>query len=164
MHGEIRFRPAIDDLELEPELVLNAVDEGRAVGGEAAGLGRDHAGAGDAARLDLLLADMQRLEGAPDGALAQAVAVPEALAETDDAGEGVDDPEADMRRLGDQETAIVGAEVEGRIGRAAAAAGPPERPIAAIWPDRPAGGWPTHSRARTRARARPSRRSEQPRP
>ena len=127
-HGEIRFRPAIDDLELEPELVLNAVDEGRAVGGEAAGFGRDHAGPGDAARLDLLLADMQRLEGAPDGALAQAVAVPEPLAETDDAGEGVDDPEADMRGLGDQETAIVCAEVESRIGRAAATAGAPERP------------------------------------
>ena len=70
-----------------------------------------------AAGLHLGPADPQRLDGALDRRLAQAVRGPEPLAEADDARERVDDPEAAEGRLGDQQAAIVGAEIERRVGR-----------------------------------------------
>ena len=60
---------------------------------------------------------LQRLDGALDGRLRQPAARGHALAEADDAREGVDDLEAAPRGPRDQQPAVVGAEIEGGIGR-----------------------------------------------
>ena len=101
----------------------------------------------DAAGLHLGLADPQGLEGPLDRGLAQAVRVAEPLAETDDAREGVDDPEAVRGRLGDQQAAIVGAEVEGRIGAAPARTAGRSRRIGARHRGRVIGVFPPLGRA-----------------
>ena len=85
--------------------------------GRAAGLGRDQPRTRDAAIAHLVAADFQRLDAARDGGVAQAARRGDAFAQPDDAGKGVDDAEAVMRRARDQEPAIVGAEIERGIGR-----------------------------------------------
>src|SRR6202012_5816719 len=69
----------------------------------------------------LVAADLQRLDRATDRSLADAARGGDALAEPDDAREGVDHAKTAAGRPGDQQAAIVGAEIERRIGRA----GPP---------------------------------------
>ena len=64
----------------------------------------------------------QRLDRALDRRLAQAAGGGDALAQPDDAGERVDDAEAVAGRARHQQPAIVGAEIERGIGRAAAIA------------------------------------------
>ena len=59
---------------------------------------------------------LQRLDRALDGGLRQAAARGDALAEADDAREGVDHLEAAPRRARDQQPAVVGAEIERGIG------------------------------------------------
>ena len=66
----------------------------------------------------------ERLDGALHGRLAEAAVGADALAEPDDAREGVDDAEAVVARRGDQQAAIVGAEIEGGIERIVGALAP----------------------------------------
>ena len=82
--GEIGLGPPVDDLEVEAEFRAHPIDEGGAVRGEAAGFRGDETRADDALRRHLVAADPQRLQGALDRPFAEAVAVPEPLAEADD--------------------------------------------------------------------------------
>ncbi len=116
--GEPRFGRGIDHLEFEPGFVGNTAAEFLAVLSRAAGLGRDQPRPRDAARLHLVAADQQRLDGARDRGVADSARRGDALAEPDDAGEGVDDAEAVRGRPRHQKAAIIGAEVERRIGGA----------------------------------------------
>ncbi len=82
----------------------------------AAGFGGDQPHAADFAVLQLAGADAQRIDGAVHRVVGQTAAGRQPLAEADDAREGIDDAElARTRRLGDQQAAIVGAEIERRI-------------------------------------------------
>ena len=88
-----------------------------AVGGRAAGLGGDQPRAGDAAVRHLVAADAERVDRARDRRVADAAGRRHPFAEPDDAGEGIDDAEAVAGRARHQQPAIVGAEVERRVGR-----------------------------------------------
>ena len=86
------------------------------VGGEPAGLGGDQAGARHPVPPDLGRAHLERVQRALDGGLRQPAARGDALAEADDAGEGVDHLEAAPRGPRHQQPAVVGAEIERGIG------------------------------------------------
>ncbi|CDX24681.1 hypothetical protein MPL3356_410016 [Mesorhizobium plurifarium] len=112
-NGQARLGLAVDDLELQPGLALDPVQELDTVGGRAAGLRRDQPGFPDLAVAQLLAADLQRLDRAVHGRLAEPAARRQPLAQPDDARESVDDPKlAVTARHRDQQPAIVGAEVE----------------------------------------------------
>src|SRR5581483_4741922 len=132
-----RLGLAVDDLEREPKLLRGAGAELGTIDGGTAGLGGDEAGAGDALVVHLVAADGKRLERARDRGVAQPAGGRDTLAEADDSREGVDDAEAVAARARDQEPAVVGAKVEGRIGGAAAVGTrgrPLKRPIPARSP------------------------------
>ena len=93
------------------------LDELVAIGGDAAGLGGDQPRAGHRAAAHLLGADLERFDGAAHGRVGQPARAQHAFAETDDAGERVDDEKAPARGLGDQQPAIIGAEIERAINR-----------------------------------------------
>ena len=114
---EPRFGLARHNLEGEAGLVPDAGDEFLAVLGSAAGLGGDHAGAADVSFGKLAAAHLQRLDGARHRRLAQAAVGADPLAEAHDPRECVDDAEAMIARRGDEEAAVVGAEIEGAIER-----------------------------------------------
>ena len=107
-----------------PSSLGDAGAEFGAVLGGAAGFGRDQPRAGDAAVLHLVAADGERVDGAVDRRLAQAAGSRNALAQPDDAGKRIDDAEAVAGRPRDQQPAIIGAEIERGIGRAAAIGAP----------------------------------------
>ena len=79
------------------------------------------------ARSSLRRADLQRVVGARHRGLRQAPRLAHALAEADDAREGVDDAKAAPRRLGEQQAAVVGAEIERAVDAIALAARPGRR-------------------------------------
>jgi hypothetical protein len=116
--GEPRLGLAVDDFQLDADLGPHAVEEVDAVGRGPAGFGGDQARPGDAAIAHLGAADAQRLDRAHDRGLAQPARGGDALAQPDDARERVDDAEAVAGRARHQKPAVVGAEVERRIGRA----------------------------------------------
>ena len=74
------------------------VEELRAVLGRAAGFGGDQAGAADVAVGKLGAADAERLDGARHGGVGEPAVGADALAEADDAREGIDDAEAVVAR------------------------------------------------------------------
>ena len=102
---------------VSPVSALARVDELAAIGGDAAGLGGDQPRARHRAPPHLVGADLERLDGAVHGRVGQPARAQHAFAETDDAGERVDDEKAAPRGLGDQQPAIIGAEVERAINR-----------------------------------------------
>ena len=117
--GEARLGLAVDDLEIEPGALERPGGEFVPVRRRAAGLSRDKARARHAARLHLVAANLQRVERAFDRRLADAAVAAEALPKAHDAREGVDDPQGLCRPsarpplwAGDQEAAVVGAEIE----------------------------------------------------
>ena len=114
--GEPRFGLAVDDFEPQTRPLGHPLDEGGAVGGGAARLRGDQPGAADPPRRELVAADGQRIQGAQDRRFAEFARLDEPLAEPDDAREGIDDPKAVLRRSGDEQAAIVRAEIEGGIG------------------------------------------------
>ncbi len=110
------LRLAADDGDVEPGLRACPREELVGVGGEPAGLGGDQAGACHLVAPDLGRTYFQRFERALDGGLRQPAARRHALAEADDAREGVDHLEAAPRRPRHQQPAVVGAEIERGIG------------------------------------------------
>ena len=114
--GEMGFRLAVDDLENEARLFLDALRmKCCAVFGRPAGFGRDQPGAADLPPGELVGADPQGLDGAQHGRLAQPAGMAQSLAQANDAGEGVDDGEAGLSRDRDQQPTVVGAQIEGPI-------------------------------------------------
>ena len=112
-NGKPRLGAAVDDLQLDAGLGLHAVEKLGAVLGSAAGLGRHQPCAAHLAAAQLVGADLQRLDGAVHGRVAQPAARRQPLAEAHDARIGVDDAELPGpagRR--DEQPAIVGAEIE----------------------------------------------------
>ena len=105
-----------DDLDLEPGLRSHPVEEKIAVAGPAAGFGGDVPRPDDPAPAHLQGADLERVDGAVHGGARELAVALQPLAEPDDAREGVDHPEAAVHRLGHQQAAVVGAEIERRIG------------------------------------------------
>src|ERR1700683_4639548 len=81
-----RLGRRIDDLELETGLLGDALAERLAVLGGTARLCGYEPRAQNAARVHLVAADLQRLDGARDRRLADAARGGDALAEPDDAG------------------------------------------------------------------------------
>ena len=114
-HRQPRFLLRGDDLQRDAGLALDPVDEIAAVDGAAAGLGRDRARQGDMAAPELVGADRQRLDRPVHRSLGEIAAGRQALAQPDDAREGVEHGEAAVARARDQQPAIVGAEVERAI-------------------------------------------------
>jgi len=104
-----------DDLELDADFVAHPVEEGSAIIGAAARLGRDIAAGGDPALTDLAGAHPKRLDRARHRRLGELATVGQPLAQPHDAGERIDHAKAAARRPGDQQPAIVGAEIERRI-------------------------------------------------
>lgn len=107
----------IDDLELKACLRGDAGAERFAVLGGPAGLGRDEPGPRHAARPHLVATDQKRVDRPPDRGFADAAGFGDPLAEPDNTGKRIDDVEPVGRRPGDEQTAIVGTEIEGRIRR-----------------------------------------------
>ena len=95
-----------------PVSCLTRAQELRAVGGAAAGLGGDrpHRPTGRRARPGG--AGVQRGDGPVHRGCAESAGAVQPLAETDDAGETVEDAKPVARRRADQHAAIVGAEIE----------------------------------------------------
>ncbi len=113
--GEARLDLAREDLDLEAELVAHAFEELPAVLGDAAGFGGDEARTAHLGAAELGRTDFERIERARHGRLRQPPGLADAFAETDDAREGIDDAEAAPRGAGEQQAAVVGAEVEGAV-------------------------------------------------
>ena len=91
---------------------------------DAAGFGGDRAASGRRrARFSLSAQTCRASMRAMHGGLRQAAGGGQALAEPDDAREGVDDLETAARGLGDEQAAVVRAEIEGGIDRRVASRG-----------------------------------------
>ena len=114
-HRQPRFLLGRDDLEADAGLAPHPLDELAAVDRAAAGLGGDRAGEADAAAA--AASRRRRRARRPRGPsrFADLAAGRHALAEPDDAREGVDDGEAVLAGPGDQQPAIVGAEIDRAI-------------------------------------------------
>ena len=124
-HGKLGLLARADDLEVEPRLDADALDELRPVGGRTAGLGGDGPHPHRLATANLVGAHPQGGHGPIHGVRMQAAALRQPLAQAHDPRIGLDHPEAAGGRRGDQQPAIVGAQVERgearRLPRAAAA-------------------------------------------
>src|SRR5205085_2282262 len=109
-HGETRFFLRIDDVENNPRLPPDTLDESFPILSAAARLGRHRANQGHIAATELVSADREgayspvhRFGGQPSSAR-------KPLAQPNNAGEGVHDSEAAIDRARDKKPAIVGAE------------------------------------------------------
>src|SRR5438270_270804 len=98
---QMRFHLAIDDLKFDAELVADARDEVWTVRSGSTGFGRYGPGPGDSAGSHLVAADAQRLHRTSDRGLAQPPGRGQPLAQTNDAREGVNNPEAVAGRASD---------------------------------------------------------------
>ena len=83
--------------------------------GEAAGLGCDEAGAQHVLGVHLVPTDAQGIDGAVDRLGARTLPCPSPSPNRTIRGKRVDDPKAEMGRFGDQQPAIIGAEIESRV-------------------------------------------------
>ena len=112
--GQSGLLDGVDDPQLQARAEPNTLDEGLAVLGLAAGLGGDghEAGGIDAALGHPLAAKEQGLVGPVHRGVVQTPCSGQAFAQTNDATEGVDHPEAVTRRFRDQQAAVVGPEVQ----------------------------------------------------
>src|SRR5262249_633248 len=109
----------VDDFKLETDLAGDAGAKFGAVGSRTACLGRDQPRPCDAAIAHLVATDRERPHCTIDRRIADAARGLEPLAETDDARERIDDAEAVAGGASNQKPAIIGAEIEGGIGRQA---------------------------------------------
>jgi hypothetical protein len=95
---------------------VDPLDEVAAVCCPAACLGRDGSGQRNPAPAQLVGTDGEGRKRAVLRGVADPATGSEAFAEPDDAGKGVDDDEAVLRRARHEQAAIVGAEIERAIG------------------------------------------------
>ena len=113
--GSLGF--TVDDLEFETDLASDTGTEFSPVVRRATRFGRDQPRPCDTAIAHLVATDRERSHCTVDRRIADAPRGREPLAETDDARERVDDAEAVAGGTSHQEPAVVGAEIEGGIGR-----------------------------------------------
>src|SRR5579885_1618345 len=85
-----RFRLPVHDLKIEPCRFAHQAQEFEAVRSRAAGLRRNKAAAGDAARAHFIAANFKSTEGTLDGSRPKLPVVAQSLAEADNAGKRVD--------------------------------------------------------------------------
>ena len=112
-HRQPRLFLGRDDVEQDARFGIGARDEVCAVAGAAAGFRCDGAGQRDVAALQFVGADLERGDGTVDRRVAQPPRSGQPLTQPHDAREGVHHREAVTLRAGDQQAAIVGAEIEG---------------------------------------------------
>ncbi len=112
-HGEARFLARRNDIELDPRLIVDPRHELRAVCGLATSLGGDRSRQHDAAAPQLVRADGQSRNGSLDGGIGETAGRRQAFAQAHDTRERVDDDEAVAFWPGNEQTAIVGTQVEG---------------------------------------------------
>ena len=115
--GELRLGLLRHDLDPESGLALDRVDELAAIGGDAAGLRGDQPRPRHPAPLHFFGADLECFQRAVHRRRRQLARAQHAFAETDDAGERIDDEKAAARGLGDQQPAVIGAKIERGIDR-----------------------------------------------
>ena len=114
-HRQRRFGFAIDDLEPDAGRGGDPIPKTVGVRRRAAGFGRNQSQPFGSPQFDLVAANAERRDGALDRGLADAAGCGDPFAEPDDAREGIDHAEAVAGRTGDQEAAIIGAEIQRRI-------------------------------------------------
>src|SRR5664279_4512182 len=125
--GECGFRLAVDHFKSDAGLGRDPIPKAVGVQCRAAGFGSDQPQALGLSGADFVAANAQCGDGAVDRGIADVTGRRDALAEPDDSRERIDHTKAFAGRSGDQEAAIVGAEVQRRIN-----AGSGRR-----WPDSP---------------------------
>ena len=113
--GKLCLGLAVDDLQIEADLVADALDEDGAVGGHAAGLGGDEADAADLPPAQLVGAHPEGGDGALHRFVAERARGGRAFTQAHDAREGIDNGEPAWSGLGHQQTAVVGTKIEGAI-------------------------------------------------
>jgi len=116
--GQPRLGSSVDDLQFQARRPADTLDEIRPVLGRAAGLRGDHAHTAQSPSVELLRADGERLHGTLHRRLAQAPVCRKPFAQAYDAGERIDDAEAaGSARGGNQQSAIIGAQIKGGVKR-----------------------------------------------
>ena len=111
-HGEPRFFLRRDDVENDAGLLAHPLDEFLAVGRAPARFGRHRTGEMDVPAPELVGADLERADRAIHRRVAQPSALRQPFAEPDDTAEGVDHDEVDAGRPGNQQPAVVRAEID----------------------------------------------------
>jgi hypothetical protein len=112
-----RFGLSVDHLEAYAQLAVHPIAKIVAVRRGAAGFGRNQPRARRPLGDDLVAADAQSAERAVDGCVRNPPGLGDALAKPDDARKGIDDAKPGVGRAGDQQPAVVGAEIERCIRR-----------------------------------------------
>src|SRR5690606_5156072 len=110
--GEGCFFRAVDDLEWQAGLASRPVQEELSIRGSATGFRCDGPHAFCPAIAQFASANRQGGEGAIHCVLAQASTILQALSKAHDTGKGVYDAESGATAAGDEETAVVGAEIQ----------------------------------------------------
>ncbi len=118
-HRQSRLFDRVDDAQLQTRALAHPLDEGLAVVGLTAGLGGDRA---KPARVQAfadhaLGAQTQGVIGSVHGGFVQPAGARQALAEADDATEGINHAKTVARRARDQQAAVVGPQIECAIQR-----------------------------------------------
>src|SRR5690606_32550393 len=112
-YGKARLGLPVDDLEPETRLSFHPRKEVGSVDGRPAGFGGDQPGTEQRPRPDLVRADLQCFYAAAHRRIAQPPRSGQPLAETNDAGERVDDAElAGAGRYRDEQPAVVGPQIQ----------------------------------------------------
>ncbi len=130
--GELRLLPGRDDLQLQAGLFGHAGDEFRPVLRRAAGLGGDGPELQDPTAAHLLRADLQGRKRPFHGDFRQSAGLGQPLSQAHDPGIGLHHPEAAPSGRGDQQPAIVGAQVQRAIEHRFATRAAPGGPLAIL--------------------------------
>jgi hypothetical protein len=113
--GQIGFLFRRNDFQIQSRLLARAADQGIGIAGQPCRLRGDGTHMLDVMLGNAVGTDFQRGNGPVHGGLGQKTALVHPLAQPHDPREGVHDPEARRSlRAGDQQTAIVGPQVQDR--------------------------------------------------
>ena len=115
-HGKARLFLRLDDIEDDAGFTPNAVDKLFAVSGPPAGFGCDRAREGDVAAPKLLPAHRKGPDRPVHRILRELSGPGKTLAKANDSGKSIDDRESAVDWSGNQQAAIVGAEVDCSVG------------------------------------------------
>ena len=132
---QFRFLARGNHFQGEAGFLFHPAHEIVAVAGRPSRLGRDTAGGGDPAARHFFCADPERIDRSLDRVLRQRTLFADTFSEADDTRKAVDDAETIARRMGDQQTTIVGPEIK-RCEYTLPATGPvaTTRPVSSIRP------------------------------